>query len=48
MQHVSRRVFLATATGTMAAAGGYCAYRGLAHSRIVKVPVNWFYKKQGE
>ena len=27
---------------------GYCAYKGLAHSRIVKVPVNWFYKKQGE
>jgi hypothetical protein len=27
---------------------GYCAYRGLAHSRIVKVPINWFYEKQGE
>ena len=23
---------------------GYCAYKGLAHSRIVKVPVEWFYK----
>ena len=24
---------------------GYCAYQGLAHSRIVKVPVDWFYAK---
>ena len=24
---------------------GYCAYQGLAHTRIVKVPVDWFYAK---
>ena len=23
---------------------GYCAYKGLAHSRLVKVPIDWFYK----
>lgn len=23
---------------------GYCAYSGLAHSRLVKVPLNWFYE----
>jgi len=22
---------------------GYCAYKGLAHSRLVKVPIDWFY-----
>ena len=25
---------------------GYCAYSGLAHSRVVKIPVDWFYSKQ--
>ena len=24
---------------------GYCAYSGLAHTRLVKVPVDWFYRK---
>ena len=24
---------------------GYCAYSGLAHTRLVKVPVDWFYGK---
>ena len=24
---------------------GYCAYSGLAHTRLVKVPLNWFYGK---
>jgi hypothetical protein len=24
---------------------GYCAYSGLAHSRVVKIPVDWFYSK---
>lgn len=24
---------------------GYCAYNSLAHSRLVKVPPNWFYGK---
>ena len=24
---------------------GYCAYKGLSHSRLVKVPVDWFYGK---
>ena len=23
---------------------GYCAYKGLAHSRLIKVPIDWFYK----
>ncbi|MBR1589133.1 MAG: exo-alpha-sialidase [Kiritimatiellae bacterium] len=23
---------------------GYCAYKSLAHSRLVKVPIDWFYK----
>ena len=23
---------------------GYCAYKGLAHSRLVKVPIDWFYE----
>jgi len=23
---------------------GYCAYKGLAHTRLVKVPVEWFYQ----
>ena len=25
---------------------GYCAYKGLAHTRVVKVPVSWFYQPQ--
>ena len=25
---------------------GYCAYRGLGHTRLVKVPLDWFYEKQ--
>ena len=25
---------------------GYCAYKGLAHSRLVKVPIDWFYGKR--
>ena len=24
---------------------GYCAYSGLSHSRLVKVPIDWFYAK---
>ena len=23
----------------------YCAYRGLGHTRLVKVPLKWFYEK---
>ena len=25
---------------------GYCAYDNLRHARLVKVPVDWFYKKK--
>ena len=37
--------------GVFAAVGGevllgYCAYKGLAHTRLVKIPVDWFYSKQ--
>ncbi|MBQ7190595.1 MAG: exo-alpha-sialidase [Kiritimatiellae bacterium] len=24
---------------------GYCAYKGLAHSRLVKIPIGWFYQQ---
>ncbi len=24
---------------------GYCAYKGLAHSRLVKIPIDWFYQQ---
>ena len=24
---------------------GYCAYKGLSQSRLVKVPIDWFYEK---
>jgi len=24
---------------------GYCAYKWLAHTRLVKVPLKWFYGK---
>ena len=27
---------------------GYCAYRGLGHSRVVKIPNDWFYSPTGE
>ena len=36
-----RKAFLALDDGTVLL--GYCAYSELGHSRLVKVPIGWFY-----